>query len=466
LKKNIQGEENMPIKGLTKRGASFPEIGRIRKGAPKGKNKPGEDLDHFRFVFDEAEVETEVRFRDVYGEEPREFRALLPFDEIEECWSAWLEAYVASGLVYRSDGEKVIFWVDPGTGERKVFQGEPETECVAAKGKPIGVIKNTQGQEKEVYATAHGRLRVIVADLKRFAFMTLVTSSQYDIANIDSQLEGVEMAAKVVGRDGIAGVPLLISRRKVNISVPMSDGKRRRKANWLINIEADPRWAEAQAIAMIEAATPTLVEGRYIEPPEREEDLSLLPVIKEDGSVEWEDNEPDVKDVEVVVKGSLSKEEAQLAKSVLDDAESASVEELEAAGEILERVTEDALQTKAYDLRAYLQGRVIDFKGTNRNTKSLGEKSLFESVNWMLSECWLKDKKADEKRRSVVRFLFGKDTQDMTGAECRALLEFLNVSVNEEGHWKPDPTAVGSIFACLTVAMAESGQPELVGDSG
>ena len=44
----------MPIKGLTNGEMDFPEIGRLRKGAPKTQaDRPGKDLTYFRFEADE-----------------------------------------------------------------------------------------------------------------------------------------------------------------------------------------------------------------------------------------------------------------------------------------------------------------------------------------------------------------------------------------------------------------------------
>ena len=46
----------MPIIGLTDRPASFPQIGILRKGAPKPERGPGRDLKHFRFDTDDTDA--------------------------------------------------------------------------------------------------------------------------------------------------------------------------------------------------------------------------------------------------------------------------------------------------------------------------------------------------------------------------------------------------------------------------
>ena len=124
-----------PIKGLTDRMAQFPELGQVRKGAPKpadGK-KPGADLTFFRVTFDEREIESAAIFAQHYGDEPREIDVLLPFNHVDENLEAWRESYVAGGLVHRCDGERIWYEVNPKTGERLVRNGEPASSSPASQ---------------------------------------------------------------------------------------------------------------------------------------------------------------------------------------------------------------------------------------------------------------------------------------------------------------------------------------------
>ena len=101
----------MPIKGLTDRPVgdrAFPQIGTIRKGAPKQANRPGKDLNHFRVEFTQGEEETAKHFHELYGDEPRDINIILPFDEIDRVWEAWNEAYLAGALIHRCDGENIV----------------------------------------------------------------------------------------------------------------------------------------------------------------------------------------------------------------------------------------------------------------------------------------------------------------------------------------------------------------------
>jgi hypothetical protein len=275
----------MPIIGLTDRGLSFPEIGQIRKGIKEDrKREDGStyqvpvDLDYFRVEFDEKEVETADRFKAKYGEQPQEINIILPFDEIERCWDAWLEAYTAGRMVARSDGAKFTYWVDTDTGLPKVKNGEPFTPY-----KPGQVVgKDYQG--KAVFANPVGRLKIIVPELGRAAFLTVHTTSFHDIANISMQLE----AFKQINGGVIKGIPLVLRRRPKKISIPKDDGQRVRMQKWLLSIEADPAWVRAK---LAEVKTLALPDGQalILEPGDDDPDLieAVLPDIwSEDNEVE------------------------------------------------------------------------------------------------------------------------------------------------------------------------------------
>jgi len=234
----------MPIKGLSDRGMSFPEIGAIRKGAKKTENKPGADLSYFRVVFDEREVKAQETFLSVYGSQPAAVRIILPFDEIERMWESWLEAYTAGRMVARSDGEYYVYLIDTDTGEMLVKNGidiKTHLPRPYIDGQPVGYYTDGNGKKKPIYCKPSGRLKVIIPELARAAYMTVLTTSIHDIANISDQLR----AFQALNRGRIAGIPLILRRRPESISCPNPDGTRVRRVKWLISIEADPEWVKA-----------------------------------------------------------------------------------------------------------------------------------------------------------------------------------------------------------------------------
>lgn len=217
----------MPIIGLTDRPAAFPTIGVLRKGAPKPEsgNKPGADLKHFRFDSDDEGAVN--LFTEHYGAEPRSIRVFVPFKTTAENFEAWKEAWTASALQHRCDGQTMVRWLTP----QGRYSDEP---------------KACQGGCKQV-----GRLNVIIPELRRMAFVTVQTTSIHDILQIHANLSALENA-----RGDLRGIPLILKRAPREISTPADNGKRARREKWLITIEAAPSWVELQLTAQERAALP------------------------------------------------------------------------------------------------------------------------------------------------------------------------------------------------------------------
>ena len=288
----------MPIKGLTDRGMSFPEIGIIRKGAKKTQNAPGRDLTYFRIEFDEREKEAEDLFRTVYGNEPTELNIILPFNEIERMWDAWYEAYTAGRMIARADGEKYIYRVNTTSGEIMVKNSKPITPF--EEGEVIGTWKNSNtGKIENVVCKPVGRLKVMIRELPRMVYMTVLTGSIHDIINLSSQLE----ALKYMNSGQLAGIPLILRRRPKKISTPKADGSRARYEKWMLSIEADPEWVKPKIVEITHLALPgnglaLLPEGEQepeniIEDPEEGDDDWIPPTGEDVSEGDFEQTEPE-----------------------------------------------------------------------------------------------------------------------------------------------------------------------------
>lgn len=227
----------MPIKNLTtNRPAQFPEIGQLRKGAVKPASGPGRDLDYFRFTSDDPEAL--AAFNEAYKDKdaphevkPRIIRCYLPFDDIDDVFWTFQELYTASTLKHRCDGETLWQWID----NRLV---KTDTPC------PSINAKNRKDQCKPV-----GRLKLFVPELERFAYVTALTTSILDIANISSELQAI---SNMAGR--LTGIPMILTRRPQMVSVPQADGSRQRHKKYMIHIEIDPAFAKAKMIAQHQQA--------------------------------------------------------------------------------------------------------------------------------------------------------------------------------------------------------------------
>jgi hypothetical protein len=224
----------MPIKGLTDRGASFPRIGELRKGGEKPTgNKPGADLTHFRFTSQHSDVTEDFTAR--YGTHPTAVNCYLPFRTASENFEAWIEEWGAGGLRWRGDGETLVIWQTP---DGKYSQ-EPKPQPAGGK--------------------QAGRLKLIIPELGRLAYVTALTTSINDILEMQSTLDAYEAL-----RGDLRGIPFILSRVPRMVSTPGKDGQRVRREKWLWHLEAQPAWVQAQLSVMQRDALPTgIVEDRY-----------------------------------------------------------------------------------------------------------------------------------------------------------------------------------------------------------
>lgn len=318
----------MPIKGLTDRGVAFPQIGNIRKGGKKvqavnkATGKPrvnergdpvmiqGPDLAYFRVEFDEREVEALEKFNQLYPDgKPTALTILLPFDQIDRVWNPWREAYVAGALLHRCDGEYVNYAIDPVTGEVVIKNG------LDASGKPVKCnLHSDPNKAKRCKPT--GRLHVIIPELKRLAYLVVHTTSIHDIANISDQLAAI----REMNGGHIAGIPLILRRRPIEISTPSGEnGKRARRVKSLISIEADPEWVSRKIGQMRLAAMPQLAQ--IVAPVDAGPSLAALKDYDEtDEDDEQEDQIIDGEVVEPNGKRAAADRDAELEEQIMSDA--------------------------------------------------------------------------------------------------------------------------------------------------
>lgn len=233
----------MAIIGLTDRAASFPQIGILRKGAPKPEKGPGRDLRHFRFDTDDADAA--ARFQTVYGDQPTSIRVYLPFATAAENFEAWQEHWTAGALQHRCDGQTCVLWL----------QGQRYSQT------PVPCPHATLDKSERDRCKPVGRLKVVVPELRRLAYVTVLTGSIHDIIALTEQLSALESL-----RGDLRGVPMILRRTPREISMPGSNGKRTRMEKWLLSIEAAPSWVDLQLAAQERAALPEGAPARALLP--------------------------------------------------------------------------------------------------------------------------------------------------------------------------------------------------------
>lgn len=257
----------MPITGLTNRELGFPVIGKIRKGAQKQRKTRkdgseyetfGQELTYFRFDLVEGEEDTAAELERIYGKEPKAIRVLFPFNEIDRVWSAWKVAFTAGTMLGKSDGAFVNFLQD-NKGNVIVRNGI-NLETGHPHPHPANNVAGYDYKGKAIEFENSGILKVMLWDLPRAAYLEVVTGSDNDIANIDSQLRAFLNDTFSGGR--LAGIPFILRRVPRMISTPGNnkDEPRARRKKYLINIEVDPDWIVRQFGKMRALALPTYGE--------------------------------------------------------------------------------------------------------------------------------------------------------------------------------------------------------------
>jgi hypothetical protein len=244
----------MGIKGLTDRGLALPEIGQIRKGAKKGERTIGKDLTYFRVEFDETEKKAASDFIATYGTQPTAIRIILPFNERDRMWDAWLEAYTAGRMIARSDGEFIQYQLDDRS-DLIVQNGMDKNGNKVPH--PANNIAGKDQKGRAVKFKHSGRLKVIVPELSRAAYLTVMTTSIHDIGNISDQLA----AFQELNHGQLAGIPFILRRRNKSISTPAEDGTRVRRVKSLLSIEADPEWVKKKLMQLGSAALPSVEQA-------------------------------------------------------------------------------------------------------------------------------------------------------------------------------------------------------------
>jgi len=403
----------MPIKGLTDQEAAFPEIGILRKGAEKKPNAPGEDLTYFRFTStDGAALKT---FRAAYGEEPRDINVYLPYASAEENFSSFREHWVAGGLKHRCDGETCLVWQD-------------EHGAYSTEKKPC------PGQCKPV-----GRLAVVIPELKRLAFVTVLTTSLHDIMTLTQNLRALELL-----RGDLRGIPLVLRRRPRSVSTPRGK-KRVRQEKWLLTLEAAPEWVALQLAAQHAAALPQLPSGELpdlVAP----EDVNNVTVDAETGEILDTGNGPDYDGSppgwfdEAPPEGAELETRQEPTRAANGNSSSRPLE--------AEHIQKGMRAKAGWQDGHRLDGEPVS-EGQVGAVAGLLEKALASMSNGTRVSA----------RHDILEYLYGvRTTGKLTNREASAIISWLRA--DGEG-WDINQWAVAETARCLQAFALEKGQQKL-----
>jgi len=380
----------MAIIGLTTRAGSFPCIGELRKGGVKvSEKRPGPDLTFFRFT--SKHPDAVEKFTQAFGDQPTKVDIYLPFPTAAENFDAWIEEWVGGGLKWRGDGETLVMW-----------QKKDGTYSQEPKPQPQG--------GKQV-----GRLKVIIPQLGRLAYVTALTTSIHDIISMSETLAAYEAL-----RGNLQGIPFVLSRVPRMVSTPSGeDGKRARREKWLWHLEAQPQWVMAQLSVMQQAALP------------KPSNLMLV----DSGTGEIFEGEPLVYDDDE--EGEILEHQPQQVTASPDFSTPA------AKG----RRTGQPMEAPA--LRDYMKNKA------HGSTSAPSEKQL----TYMRSSL-SKAAGTPQKAKQVQSYLFGVDSSTLlTSGQVSAIIDWLGATADNE--YTADPVSLQELERVCTAYLREQGQADL-----
>jgi hypothetical protein len=413
-----------PIKGLTDREMRFPEIGQIRKGGKKTATAPGRDLNYFRVEFDSRETNSMETFTKMYGPEPRDINIVLPFNEIERVWDAWLEGYNKGRMIARSDGEKYLYRIAK-TGEVMVQNGEPY--MAFDKEDVLDTWLDSKGKVNDIKCRPVGRLKVVLPELQRLAYLTVLTTSYHDIINIQGQLEAI----KAINGGKLGGIPLVLRRRPKMISTPKPDGSSARYEKWMLSIEADPEFVKRMLSTLKVAALPG--NGLALLP----ESVTPINVISPNVPQSFAEESDDEEEENNPLDGEWSDPEEQQAPPPAPE---------KPVRPLSPETLKDFLEKKA----AGYASRPLP------NEKQLG------LVLGMANVCFAGDPDSETKRHDALNYLTGEGhTSKIPGPMIYALLDWFKPVKDSGDAYVPDAMAVKEMHAVWTESQKAAGQQEL-----
>lgn len=268
----------MAIKGLTTTTPRPAVIAKLRKGAPKGSNRPGQDLEYFRLdPIDPADDVLIGALQTEYGAAPNHIEIYLPYATAEQNFTAWMEEWSASELVHRCDGETVYAYDHRGalvsTGEACPYADDQAPRTRQRPGcAPVGRL--------EIFIPA------LVQHAGRFGLVTAETHSKHDLVALSSSLAFYEQ-----NFGDLRGKPFILSRHPREISTPNGKGGRARRTKWLMSLQPASEWVMQQLTAPSVASGARLSDAAH--------DVRRLPAPRGSGGF---DDESFADEVEAVAR--------------------------------------------------------------------------------------------------------------------------------------------------------------------
>ena len=252
----------MPIRNETTResyqpGRGFPRLGKLRPGdkkiAKSGASYPV-DLDYFRVTFEPQYAHLEEAFRQLYGDQPKEFAPVYVMGRTaDEAFPNWFEAYNSSAtLLRRCDGVDMAKWLDESTGRH--IQSPMPCVCDRLRAdyeRQIAGLSDSQikAVKKPVLCSRVGRLNLLLPALMDatgvLGYLTAETGSRSNIQTIYQVLMDME---RLLGT--LQGVPFVFGRAPVEMNVNI-DGERKKVTKALFYLRVTEEFTQREVIGRL-----------------------------------------------------------------------------------------------------------------------------------------------------------------------------------------------------------------------
>lgn len=243
----------MAIKGLSD-ARRMPRLGKIHLGIKKqGKGDIEYPSPTDYFVFDKEHPDYD-KLVELYGEQPKELRIMIPVEDEEKWASQFYRCYSRTrGLICKGDGEVAMRMVDTQTGA-----------LADRDSKNVKLVEMTcPGRECEDYGNkCHEvmNLQFMLYEAPGLGIWQIDTGSINSIININSAADFIR---GFYGR--IRGIPLVLSLEPKEVTPP--DGKK--KTVRVLHLRANHSVAELSRFAQL---SPAEVVGEFVQLPPGDDD--------------------------------------------------------------------------------------------------------------------------------------------------------------------------------------------------
>lgn len=233
----------------TERSPRVQPIGKIFKGAEKTGNRPGPNLDYFRFVPHGVMSDRLQEIWDqFYGDKPKELNIFFKHDNIDQLIDDWYSEFATGGLLKtKCDGETITEWRD----DRGEYHFTP---------KPCRAPNSRKGCDK---CKASALIKFGIPEFRYMGYsgnIEISTTSINDIVFLKSQL--LEIAAELaLCGTSLKYAPLILSRSPRVITKTTANKQFRGEEN-LLYLSIDPQYQQ-QIDRAISSAKYAEIGGTY-----------------------------------------------------------------------------------------------------------------------------------------------------------------------------------------------------------